>query len=797
MKFTSKQSFEFSHLHSGRDLGRVAVAILLLVFSMQGSTFAQGTPSEPEYIEQHDAIEDPSTPADSTATDSLSNVADFDLADVQLPPAFHLSSLIKAQDKFWTLADSSRLAFMTSDSTWQLIGDSDTLQLTHLFKDPTSRFFFASNTHGDLLRFGTTATTPSVQALSNASSENAGTTTLAEIFGHELNPVFKGEGEALHALAFFDERLFAVGDAGTLLFSQDSGEQWTRLSSPLPLRWTTAAMSDKKLFIAGVGGFLFESVDLGESWKQLPWPNRSAFVQLIAGEDASPYELLALDAMGRLDAPHRQNPVLSNREFDAPMAQTPWLDAYSLTPLKSDADAGWLIGGSKGRALWISTELDTLLFQAQAWAPLLIGSPNQGQLLLAGGSGYLANFHPELGFERIEHDLFGQDELVETPSAEATSEDLQFQTEDRPPYEGPRYLFSALDNPPACTTAPTRLRQLKNANHPAKEFGLGARVHLAFDLDEMGRLQSTVLVSESPEGFGFGQAAIELAQSLTFTPGFAEEGPVSSRMLYRVNFSPMMKKRQSWLEGKRQLASDTDSLRRLLPFPETALGLEKLVKKMSFPPKAKRFLWEGDVILSYRLQPDGEVFASTVLVDKVNQYDFSKHALAILPKLKMQWPDSLRACQNRVVDVVQKFCFHRKLYKRPEKAQSKGFRFEEVLLAVPVPDSLNYDSAIDQLLHVAALYIDNLTALPDLRLDLEVGKEGQLLDVQFSPVQSASEPLPELDILRSLAFQFTWAEGYTPSLESSARISMEYEFVPCQLPESEHRLDFLFQDVVY
>ncbi len=50
----------------------------------------------------------------------------------------------------------------------------------------------------------------------------------------------------------------------------------------------------------------------------------------------------------------------------------------------------------------------------------------------------------------------------------------------------------------------------------AKQSGIDGIVQLAVTLDEAGQLRDSVIVSESPEGMGFGDAARGVAQSFSY-----------------------------------------------------------------------------------------------------------------------------------------------------------------------------------------------------------------------------------------------------------------------------------------
>lgn len=65
-------------------------------------------------------------------------------------------------------------------------------------------------------------------------------------------------------------RLFIVGEAGTILRSDDEGESWTQLTSPYPGSFFGAlALSDQTLLVFGLRGNLFRSDDGGDHWREL------------------------------------------------------------------------------------------------------------------------------------------------------------------------------------------------------------------------------------------------------------------------------------------------------------------------------------------------------------------------------------------------------------------------------------------------------------------------------------------------------------------------------------------------
>jgi photosystem II stability/assembly factor-like uncharacterized protein len=77
----------------------------------------------------------------------------------------------------------------------------------------------------------------------------------------------------LHGIAEFDQvHIYAVGDEGTILKSDDGGATWSPRSSGTTASLRAISISketDTHLIAAGLGGTVLKSIDGGDTWCQL------------------------------------------------------------------------------------------------------------------------------------------------------------------------------------------------------------------------------------------------------------------------------------------------------------------------------------------------------------------------------------------------------------------------------------------------------------------------------------------------------------------------------------------------
>lgn len=67
-------------------------------------------------------------------------------------------------------------------------------------------------------------------------------------------------------------RMVAVGGAGKVLVSSDSGVTWVPKASQAVSILTSVQITNTGYVIVGQGGVLLQSIDLGESWSRIPTP---------------------------------------------------------------------------------------------------------------------------------------------------------------------------------------------------------------------------------------------------------------------------------------------------------------------------------------------------------------------------------------------------------------------------------------------------------------------------------------------------------------------------------------------
>jgi photosystem II stability/assembly factor-like uncharacterized protein len=85
-----------------------------------------------------------------------------------------------------------------------------------------------------------------------------------------LKPGQRPSDPYLLRIAFADDRVgWAVGEMGTIQYTNDGGATWKMQESPVrKLLYDVAALDAKKAFAVGAGGTILRTVDGGETWRE-------------------------------------------------------------------------------------------------------------------------------------------------------------------------------------------------------------------------------------------------------------------------------------------------------------------------------------------------------------------------------------------------------------------------------------------------------------------------------------------------------------------------------------------------
>ncbi|HOY95957.1 MAG TPA: hypothetical protein PK509_09485 [Catalimonadaceae bacterium] len=69
-----------------------------------------------------------------------------------------------------------------------------------------------------------------------------------------------------HIFGKHDARIWIAGDSGTVLFSENSGQTWTKIPVPTNLNLFGGTISDSTVWLCGESGTILYSTDEGETW---------------------------------------------------------------------------------------------------------------------------------------------------------------------------------------------------------------------------------------------------------------------------------------------------------------------------------------------------------------------------------------------------------------------------------------------------------------------------------------------------------------------------------------------------
>lgn len=686
-------------MNNRRPASLIAWITMLVLLALTGTGRAQEIPAG-----------DSLAVADSLVVDSLAIDELVPLASRFRARGPMIHDLLVRNGRLWLCGDSCLVGELVNDSTLTILPARDGLPLNTLVS------------HGGNL-----------------------------LAGGVKGRVFRVQADSLVRLQLDDERdiLDLASDGGTamlcgeegLLARLSTGRIWDLLEAPLPMRFYSLEYSMGSWWLGGAGGRLFQSGDRGGNW-QLAWrhEDRKAILRIRPAPDGNGLLLLL-----------RGGELVEYRPGTGAMVLREGAGEDYLGLLAAPDGSGIYLSGHDGSILSLSDEeWVELPVAGAAGFPALVWQRG----LVAGGSWRsLIRFQP--GTEDWRSLGLGSGPDLEDMASGQTEEVAQVPG-GLPPddYSGPRFFQNVLETDARCTTTPTRRNQLVRSYHPLPRQGVAGRVMLALDVSARGELESTRILSEQPAGVGFGEAAQSVAGNLSFTPGFGPGGMVSSRILYPVYFEASDHAAGG---GWQDPAAEMDSLLSSRPGPVSTLDAQRLYKQMSFPGKARRHVWDGEVLIEYLIAPGGELFRPLVLEEPEKRLGFAAHAIDRLERFALEIPDSLELLPGQVLRVVQRIHFDRRAKKDVKKGKIGTGDLLNTLLSVQVDTASRYDPGLDQLEWLLNDFLDSAVVAdwPRQSLNLVLRQDGRL---QSLDAQVLEGELPDLDpdLLFSLAYYFTW-----------------------------------------
>ncbi len=146
----------------------------------------------------------------------------------------------------------------------------------------------------------------------------------------------KADLNLFHLFPDAQGRLFAAGERGMVLRSDDHGRRWTYLPSGYKGSfWTGISPAPGVLLAAGLRGSIYRSIDDGKTWMQVESGSKSSITALLPG----PNGLVALGLDGLL---------LHSRDLGASFSGLPREDRADLTTGLVLADGSQLIFSRRG-----------------------------------------------------------------------------------------------------------------------------------------------------------------------------------------------------------------------------------------------------------------------------------------------------------------------------------------------------------------------------------------------------------------------------------------------------------------
>ncbi len=694
-----------------RDFKLRLLCLGLLLAGTLGLAIAQDDPSgEGDEIPASDSLALDSLALDSLLQDSLASLAPLRRQGPLL------TDLTRSASRRWICGDSGLVAWSAGDSLWNRLPGADSLI-------GLNAIAFSGRT----VVVGDSGRVYIVQrdSLRRVELDSAGSIAALRFNG--------GEG-------------WLAGEKGLLARSMDGGRSWTRQAPPVKARFLALEFHEGDWYLAGTGGFLFRSRTAG-SWERIP---RRSYSDLVALR-SDPRGLLVLAEDGWLQ---RLEPDGSWTTLNEPG----WGEAWCLERWTG----GWLIGGSEGRikvfheGLAAEDTLDrTLLFTSALAEP--------GRVLLSGSRGVLAAWSlADAELVEIGNSLGALSESPEeelpADSLEVPADSLRIDLVAQVSADTSRYLFSYLDLPPGFADNQGKVDRLLRNYNRSRFLEQPGFVVMALDIGPRGRLERSLVLDEYPVGLGLKDYAIEVVNSLNYSPGSLAEELVPGRLLFSLHFPVFRSNLDPWYANGADGDPFLDSLMGDRQRITSALDPKKLVKRLSFPRKAKRFHWAGETLLRVAIDSSGALVEQEVLLEDPEGYDFAEHALEQLPELALQAGGVPGA--GWIQRGYLQLRFDRKRYKKARKEVEKGFAFVEDRYSWVLRDTASYRT--DLLAGVCQAFFKENQPVGEAELSLVLGHDGLPVYTQLAPADTSfgAEAVETIEILAQL---LTW--GYPSDLE--------------------------------
>lgn len=148
----------------------------------------------------------------------------------------------------------------------------------------------------------------------------------------------RADANLLHLFADAAGRLYATGERGLVLRSDDRGQNWTYLRTGYAGSfWSGIALTDGSLLVGGQRGSVYRSADGGAHWTRVALDSKSSITGFAAG--GTEVLLVGLDGLRAYSQDAGQHFTVSVRP-----------DRLSLTTALRAEDGSWLMWSRRGAA---------------------------------------------------------------------------------------------------------------------------------------------------------------------------------------------------------------------------------------------------------------------------------------------------------------------------------------------------------------------------------------------------------------------------------------------------------------
>ena len=130
-------------------------------------------------------------------------------------------------------------------------------------------------------------------------------------------------------------------------------------------------------------------------------------------------------------------------------------------------------------------------------------------------------------------------EYVQEPYVPSDPPLLTFKGNMEVPEDEVMAFINVQDPPKLSISEKDKLLRAITENYPslAKKSGTEGKVKLSFVCSKEGSPTNITIASESPEGLGFGEAAVSALRLVRFIPGYQNDKPVAVRMSQTIGFA--------------------------------------------------------------------------------------------------------------------------------------------------------------------------------------------------------------------------------------------------------------------